>query len=218
MVTTGYKPSGGKTLGIVAAIILSHVAVNMLSVRKLRTLVLTAICLNSVFVVAVAIAAVAGAKKHATSQFVFSNYFDGTAATETDVGWGTRASPAYVVITGVMFSQSALLGFDASAHLCEETKKAVNTAPRCLLTSVGASFCVGFLVLICLLFSIQDFDKVRSSDLPVLEILVTSCGHGGGLVLMTIICLCAWFNGLFSMVSASRLVCTVHGQGSLTRY
>ncbi|MCJ1280547.1 hypothetical protein MMC21_008376 [Puttea exsequens] len=214
-VTNGYNPSPGRTLGMIAVIILSHVVVNALSTQKLRYMVYTAICLNSVFVSALAIAVLAGAKRHNSADFVFAKFFDGTAATPDAEGWSVRASPAYVAVCGVMFSQYTLLGFDACAHLCEETRSAVRVAPRCLLSAVGASFCFGFFLLLCLLFSIQDFDKVRTSPVPILQIFTDSCGHGGGLVLMTIVCLCVWHCGLFSMTSNSRMMFSFARDGGI---
>lgn len=216
-VTNGYSPSPGKTLGLVALILLSHAAVNTLSIRHLRLMIYIAIALNSVGVAALAVSVLAGAKTHKPASFVFANFYDGTAADAESVGWSVRASPAYVCVCGILFSSYTLLGFDASAHLCEETKRAVRTAPFCLLSAVGASFVMGFLLLLCLLFSIQDFETVRTSPIPILQILVDSCGEKGGLVLMTIIMLCVWHCGLFSMVSdrlkrPRKITLTVLGQ------
>jgi len=96
--------------------------------------------------------------------------------------------------------QYTLLGYDASAHLCEETRKAVRDAPVGLLSSIAASAAFGFFLLVSLLFSIQDFKKVRNAKQPVLQILTDACGTGGGLVLMVLIMLCIWHCGLFSLV------------------
>ena len=91
-VTNGYNPSPGRTLALVALILISHVAVNALSIRRLRYMIYTAIGLNSVFVAALAISVLAGAKSHNSARFVFANFFDGTAATPDDDGWSVRAS------------------------------------------------------------------------------------------------------------------------------
>ena len=205
-VTADYNPSPGRTLGMVAVILVSHVAVNLFSIRRLRYMIYTAITLNSIVVSALMISVLAGAKTLKPPQFVFANFIDGTAANADSVGWSVRASPAYVSICGMLFSSYTLLGFDASAHLCEETKHAVRVAPLCLLSAVSASFVFGFLLLLSLLFSIQDFETVRSSPLPILQIFVDSCGEKGGLVLMTIVMLCVWHCGLFSIVSDDSLL------------
>lgn len=87
-----------------------------------------------------------------------------------------------------------------SAHLCEETRRAVRDAPLGLLSASAASACLGFFVIVAMLFSIQDFDTVRENPLRIFQILTDACGRGGGLVLMVLIMLCVWHCGLFSLV------------------
>ncbi len=99
-------------------------------------------------------------------------------------------------------SQYTILGFDASAHLCEETRKAVRDAPLGLLSAIAGSAVMGFILIIALLFSIQDFGDVLDAPQPVLKILIDACGEGGGLVLMILIMLCVWHCGLFSLVGS----------------
>ena len=199
-VSNGYTPSAGKTLGILAVVLASHVAINLLSVRSLRYMIYTSIALNTLGVSCLAVAILAAAPKHMDAKFVFSKFFDGTG-TDGAEGWSEKASPAYVAATGILMSQYTILGFDSSAHLCEETQKAVRDAPLGLLTSIAGSAVIGFFLILALLFSIQDFEAVREAPLPVLKILEDSCGRGGGLVLMVVIMLCTWHCGLFSLVS-----------------
>ena len=74
--------------------------------------------------------------------------------------------------------------------------------------SVGCSAVFGFFLLLSLLFSIQDFDRTRDGDYgqPVLQILVDIFGEDGAIILMTLILLCVWHCGLFSMTSNSRMM------------
>ena len=99
-----------------------------------------------------------------------------------------------------------MTGFDASAHLCEETRRAVRDAPLGLLVSILASGFGGLFLLCCLLFSVQDFQTVVSAPQPVLQILRDSCGPTGGTALMVLLMLCNWHVGLFSLTSNSRMM------------
>ncbi|KAL8724489.1 MAG: hypothetical protein Q9166_007923 [cf. Caloplaca sp. 2 TL-2023] len=184
-VSNGYHGTAGKTLGILAVILISHVAINLFSVRKLRYLIYISIALNTVGVLCLVVSVLAKAQRHQRAAFVFGKFYDGTGVGESGNGWSIRVSPAYVAAIGVLMSQYTILGYDASAHLCEETRKAVRDAPTGLLSAVAASAGIGFFVIIGMLFSIQDFDAVRESPLPILRILTDACGQGGGLVLMT---------------------------------
>ena len=178
---------------------MSHVGLNLFSVRTLRYMIYTSICLHSVGVIALAIGVLAKAKSHQSAHFVFSTFYDGTGQDGAD-GWSLRASPAYLAAVGVLMSQYTILGYDASAHLCEETRKAVRDAPLGLLSSIVFSAVIGFFLIVALLFSIQDFSVVRDAKQPVLQILTDACGEAGGLVLMVLIMLCIWHCGLFSLV------------------
>ena len=162
-------------------------------------MIYTSIVLQSLGISCLAITVLAKAPTLQSAHFVFATFYDGTGSGGGE-GWGLRASNAYVAAVGVLFVQYTLLGYDASAHLCEETRKAVRDAPVGLLSSIAASAAFGFFLLVSLLFSIQDFKKVRNAKQPVLQILTDACGTGGGLVLMVLIMLCIWHCGLFSLV------------------
>lgn len=105
-------------------------------------------------------------------------------------------------------AQYTITGFDASAHLSEETRKASWSAPLGIITSVGCSAGFGFFLLLCLLFSIQDFDTTVSSTVgqPVLQIMLDIFGEDGAIVLFTLVIICVWHCGLFSLTSNSRMM------------
>jgi amino acid transporter len=89
-------------------------------------------------------------------------------------------------------AQYTITGFDASAHLSEETRNAARSAPIGVLTSIGVSFVFGFFLILCLLFSIQDFQATIGSSYaqPVLQILIDVFGDDGAVVLFTLVILC----------------------------
>lgn len=74
--------------------------------------------------------------------------------------------------------------------------------------SIGVSSVFGFFLLISLLFSIQDFKKTVASDVgqPVAHILIDIFGKPGAIALMTLIIVCVWHCGLFSLTSNSRMM------------
>ena len=103
-------------------------------------------------------------------------------------------------------SQYTITGFDASAHLSEETKNAAWASPIGVLTSIGVSAVFGFFLILCLLFSIQDLESTIASPTgqPVLQILLDIFGEDGAIALFTLIIVCVWHCGLFSITSNSR--------------
>ncbi|KAJ6014886.1 APA family basic amino acid/polyamine antiporter [Penicillium herquei] len=199
-IKTSWVPTAGQEIGIYAAILISHGLINTLGVASL------------------AIAVVAKAPTHRSAAEVFQHFYDGTG----DPGWSVRASPAYVAICGILLSQYTITGFDASAHLSEETHKAEWTAPIGVLMSIGVSAVFGFFLLLCLLFSIQDFDATVDSSTnygePVFKILVDCMGENGALVCIALIIICVWHCGLFSLTSNSRMMFAFSRDGALPKF
>ena len=210
----GFEASQAKTLGIHAGLLFSHGMVNTFGVKILRYLNTTSIIMHSLGVSCFAIAIVAAAPTHQPASFVFATFYDGTGVddgTGTDTlaeGWSMRASPAYVAVCGILLTQYTITGFDASAHLSEETRQASWSAPLGVLMSVGMSALFGFFLVLCLLFSIQDFDQTIGSDYaqPVLQILLDIFSEDAAIVLFTLVIICVWHCGLFSLTSNSRMM------------
>ncbi|KAM0801916.1 amino acid/polyamine transporter I [Usnea florida] len=204
---TAYAPTAGKTIGIYAALLISHALINSFGVSFLRYLNNTSIILHSVGVTCFAIAILSKAPIHQSAKAVFATFYDGTGESPSP-GWSLRASPAYVAVCGILMAQYTITGFDASAHLSEETNNAAWNAPLGVLMSVGVSALFGFFLLISLLFCIQDFADTVDSTVgqPVTQILVDIFGNKGAIALMTLIIVCVWHAGLFSMTSNSRMM------------
>ena len=215
-IITSYTPTAGKTIGIYAALLISHGTVNTFGVRILGYLNHSSIILHSIGVSCFAIAVLAKAPTHQSAKFVFATFYDGTG-TDPAPGWSVRASPAYVAACGILMSQYTITGFDASAHLSEETRNASWSAPVGVLTSIGVSSLFGFFLILSLLFSIQDFQGTVSSKIgqPVVQILIDIFGNKGAIALMTLVMVCIWHCGLFSMTSNSRMMFGFSRDGGL---
>ena len=148
------------------------------------------------------IAILTAAPKHQSGKFVFRTFIDGTGV-DGAVGWSTRASPAYVAVIGILMAQYTLLGwinpsrkdvpssnwfpgFDASAHMTEETHNAATSGPIGIVTSIGVSAILGWVLILGLLFCIQDYETTVKSPTgqPVTQIFLDTVGERGTIVMM----------------------------------
>lgn len=206
-----YTPTSGTIIGIHAGLLISQGLINTFGVGLLRLFNHSSIILHSLGVGSLAIALVVKAKFHQSSQFVFFKFYDGTG------GWSERASPAYVAACGILFAQYTITGFDASAHMCEETKNAAWSAPMGVLTSIIVSAVFGFGIILAFLFSIQDFEETLRAPQPVFKIMVDIFGPVGAQIAMVLIILCVWHCGLFSVTSNSRMMYAFARDGGLPR-
>lgn len=81
------------------------------------------------------------------ASYVFS-HFEMTSSTGI-------TDKAYAVVLSLLVSQYSLYGYDAAAHLTEETKGADKNGPIAILSSLGIISVFGWAYILALTFSIQ---------------------------------------------------------------
>ncbi|CAI8600436.1 unnamed protein product [Vicia faba] len=127
------------------------------------------------------------------------------------------SSKPYAVILSFLVSQYSLYGYDAAAHLTEETKGADKNRPIAILGSLAIISVFGWAYILALTFSIQDFaylydpnNETAGAFVPA-QILYDAF-HGryhnsaGAIVLLFIIWGSFFFGGLSITTSAARVV------------
>src|SRR5215468_8484361 len=80
-------------------------------------------------------------------------------------GFGFTGAGVYAVLIGLLMAQYTYTGYDASAHVAEETHDAARSAPRGVVMSVVVSVIAGFFLLFAITWSIQDYDAQRQTEL-----------------------------------------------------
>lgn len=86
--------------------------------------------------------------------------------------------------------------------------------------SIGCSAVFGWFLILCLLFSIQDFDQTVNSAYaqPVLQILIDVFGKTSAIVLFVLVIVCVWHCGLFSLTSNSRMMFSFARDGGIPHF
>lgn len=90
-----------------------------------------------------------------TASYIFTHFETSPEST------GVSSIP-YAVILSVLLSNYCLYGYDAAAHLTEETKGADRTGPIAILSSIGIISVFGWAYYLALTFSI----KVNCGEVP----------------------------------------------------
>ncbi|CCM03960.1 uncharacterized protein FIBRA_06115 [Fibroporia radiculosa] len=203
---TSFVPSAPRTIGIYAAVLSAQGLINTFGVHLLRYLNNVSVWWNALGTTALGIAVLAAAPTHQSAHFVFQTFIDGTGV--DGVGWAQRASPAYVVIIGILMAQYTLLGYDASAHMTEETHNAAMSGPLGIVMAIGVSAVLGWFLILALLFSIQDLETTLAppSGEPIAQIFLDTVGEKGAIVLMVIVIGAIFWCGVFSVTSNSRMM------------
>ena len=116
-------------------------------------------------------------------------------------GWGFWF---YVLPVGFLLTQYTITGFDASAHLSEETHGAANTAAKGLWKSIFYSAIGGWILLLAFLFAVQDAEGVTAG--------------GGGVAVVLTQALDAKVAGFVLLISAfGQLFCSTACMTSTSR-
>lgn len=126
-------------------------------------------------------------------------------------------SKAYAVVLSVIVSQYSLYGYDAAAHLTEETRGADKNGPIAILSSIGIISVFGWAYILALTFSIQNFDYLYDTSNETAGTFVPAqilydAFHGrfhssaGAVALLFVIWGSFFFGGLSITTSAARVV------------
>ncbi|KAL5521896.1 TPO5_1 [Sanghuangporus sanghuang] len=223
---TGFTATAETNIGVYAAVLFAQASpgiINTFGVHLLKYINNISIWWHAVGTTAVVIASLAGAPEHQSAKFVFTQFIDGTGAEQPDgsvIGWSQRASKAYVVVIGILMAQYTLTGFDASAHMTEETHNAAMAGSLGIVIAIGVSAVLGWFLILGLLFSMQDYDATIGSDTgqPVAQIFLDCVGDKGAIVLMVIVIGAMFMCGLFSITSNSRMMYAFSRDGALPGY
>src|SRR5204863_9900714 len=90
---------------------------------------------------------------------VFSTFVNGTGSGGANPEWPgplLLGIPLYVMLIGLLNAQYTLTGFDASAHMSEETHDAATAAPRGTVFSVDVSVIMAVILLTAMKIAIPS--------------------------------------------------------------
>ncbi|KAJ3339211.1 hypothetical protein HDU93_008504 [Gonapodya sp. JEL0774] len=146
----------------------------------------------------IVITCLAKAPTRQDASFVFTNLENRTG----------QDSQGFAILLGLLFPAWTFLGYDASAHVSEETKNSHTEAAKGIVYSVLVSAVAGFLFLLGLLFSIQDIESILGAPFPqtILQLFIDACGLNVGVFLMAIIVTGSYFCGIATITANSRMM------------
>ncbi|CAO3568333.1 unnamed protein product [Mortierella alpina] len=189
------------------AILIVHGLINTFMVRLIAIMNTISVWVHIGGVVIILVTLLVKAEHKASASFVFTHFINNT-------GW---SSTVYVVLLGLLQSQFTMTGYDASAHMTEETKNADVAGPVGILMAVGVSFVAGLGYLLALTFGIQNLDDVLNSKTgnPITQIFLDAVGETGALLLLVILLLAQFFCGNASVTANSRMIYAFSRDGAM---
>jgi amino acid permease (GABA permease) len=144
---------------------------------------------------------------HASASYVFTSTFNAT-------GWH---STFYVLLLGLLLAQYTFTGYDASAHMTEETHNAARSGPRGIVMSIVVSLFAGWILLIGITFAIQKahYADYTGALVPPAQIFATAIGDTGAKLLLLVAIGAQLFCGMSSVTANSRMIYAFSRDGAL---
>jgi amino acid transporter len=203
----GFTPTPGRTMLIYLGILLLHAVLNLFGVRLVTVLNSVSVWWHLAGVAVIVGALVLVPDHHRSPHFMFTTFVN-------DTGW---SSHWYVVLIGLLLAQYTFSGYDASAHLSEETARAQVAAPRGIVRAIGWSWIAGFVLLAGLTYAIQDYAGTQGSatGVPPAQIFLDALGSGGAKALLLVVIVAQLFCGNAEVAACSRMVFAFSRDGAL---
>lgn len=203
----GFEPTAEKTLLIFAVILVLHMTLNLLRVRVVSILNSISVWWHLAGVAIIVGVLIVVPDHHQSAGFVFGEF-------NNDTGWN---NPFYVTAIGLLLAQYTFSGYDASAHLSEETTQAQVSSAKGIVRAIWVSWVAGFVLLAGLTFAIQDYVGTQDSatGVPPAQIFIDAIGEGGAKALLLIVICAQLFCGNAETAATARMVFAFSRDGAL---
>ncbi len=201
----GYAVTPEHTITLFGIILVLHGMLNTFGVKLVARLNDISVWWHVIGVIVIVGTLALLPDEHQSASFVFTEFVNNT-------GW---TSTFYVALLGLLLAQYTFTGYDASAHMTEETHDAARSGPRGIVMSILVSLVAGWILLIGVTFAIQDYETTSGNAVPPAAIFVDALGSAGGKALLLIVIGAQFFCGMSSVTANSRMIYAFSRDGAL---
>ncbi|MEN9646875.1 MAG: hypothetical protein RL238_3544 [Actinomycetota bacterium] len=204
-------PTAGNIFLVFVVVLFTHGLLNTFGVRMVKMLGDISVWWHVIGVLVIFLVLLVGPDQHQSMSFLFE--FQNNSA------WSGGISTLYVFFLGFLLAQYTITGFDASAHVSEETRGARTSAPKAIVRSIWISAIAALVMNVAFLLATPDeltnidasiygitfpvviFQAVLGSFWAKLLVLVTVVGQ--------------YFCGMASVTANSRMIYAFSRDGGL---
>ena len=160
---------------------------------------------------------------HQTVSFLF-----GSQGWDAFAGLSGFSIPLYIFLVGLLNAQYTFTGYDASAHVSEETVQARISAPKGIVRSIWVSLIAGFVLLLAVSFAIphaypvtingieyKAYADIAVDLVPWATIFIFAAGKAIGLLLIFVVIMAQFFCGMSSITANSRMIYAFSRDGAV---
>jgi amino acid permease (GABA permease) len=203
----GFTATAPHTILIYALVLLLHGTLNQFGVRLVAMLNDISVWWHILGVLIIVGVLIFTPSHHQSAGTVFGHIVNNTGFSST----------FYVVLIGLLLAQYTFTGYDASAHMTEETHDAARSGPRGIVMSILVSLIAGWLLLIGITFAIQNYagEATSATGVPPAQIFIDAAGATTGKLLLLIAIGAQLFCGMSSITANSRMIYAFSRDGAL---
>jgi amino acid transporter len=149
--------------------------------------------------------------QHASFSYVFSHKRNFSGFSSNHMYW------FYVLPLGFLLTMYTITGYDASAHVSEETHGAEDSAPKGVWRSVFYSAVIGWILLLAITFAIPKgaTEHIQSAGFPAIAIFDAALSTAGAKAVILISTIGQLFCGMACVTSASRMTFAFSRDGAV---
>jgi amino acid transporter len=192
-----------------AIILILHGLINVFSGHLVSLFSSVSVWWHVIGVAVIVIILIAVPSHHASFSYVFGHRAYGSFSHH--MYW------FYVLPLGFLLTMYTITGYDASAHVSEETYGADESAPKGVWRSVFYSAVIGWILLLALTFAVQskDISKISEAGFPSLAILSSALGSASAKAVILISTIGQLFCGMACVTSSSRMTFAFSRDGAI---
>ncbi len=204
----GYPSTPIAIVGVYTVVLFLHGLINTFGVGLVALLNDISVWWHLIGVALIFVVLLVVPAHHQSISFIFTKFVNNT-------GFGFGGAPIYVFLIGLLLAQYTFTGYDASAHMTEETHNAAVAGPRGIVWSIIISLIAGWVLLIAVTGAIQDYTAESTSVTPGAQVFLDAAGHNLGLFLLFVIVGAQFYCGMSSVTANSRMIYAFSRDGAV---
>jgi amino acid permease (GABA permease) len=205
----GFDTRHWHTILIFAVVLFLHGLLNQFGIRLVALLNDISVWWHIIGVLIIVGAVAFGVSHHLAAKCVFTCLRNNSGFS---LGWW------YIAPVGLLLAQYTFTGYDASAHMTEETHSASRSGPRGIVMSIVISLIAGWVLLIGMTFAIQPAHYLTEAGqlgAAPAQIWLDAIGRTGAELLLLVAIGAQLFCGMSSITANSRMIYAFSRDGAL---
>jgi amino acid transporter len=196
--TTNLSSALHHTFALFAVILVAHGLINVFSSQLVALLNRISVWWMALGVVAIVVILIAGPSHHQSFSFVFGHRINNSTFSG-GMYW------FFILPIGFLLTMYTFTGYDASAHISEETHNAALAAPKGIWRSIAWSALAGWIVLLAITFAATHIKTIDAGGGGAVPIITSALSSGLAKLVLWISTIAQLFCGMGCVAAASRM-------------